>query len=81
MASGVYWSGEDKSVSSSAGRAWLGGEAAISIVGGDAAIFGAASTDQPARGTDEMKMCARDAQLCRQAGTRSSFGESPFGIS
>ena len=38
MASGVYWSGELSSVSSSAGRAWLGGEAAISIVAGDAAI-------------------------------------------
>ena len=38
MASGVYWSGEERSVSSSAGRAWLGGEAAMSIAGDLAAI-------------------------------------------
>ena len=55
MASGVYWSGELRSVSSSAGLAWLGGEAAMSMAG-DLAAIDAVSSEQAARGTDEMKM-------------------------
>ena len=70
MASGVYWSGEDKSVSSSAGLAWLGGEAAMSMFASDGGDLGAASSDQAARGTDDLKINVRQPQLCKQASAR-----------